>query len=86
MAYAIEFSDEFERTFKKLKTKDNVLFKRIQKKLLEIVEEPTRFKQLRNVMAGYSRLQFGSYVLVFKINGEVVRIISLDHHDKAYRK
>lgn len=86
MAYIIEFSDEFERIFKKLKKKDDILFKRIKKKLLELVDDPTRFKQLRNVMAGYSRIQFGSYVLVFKIDGKVVRIISLDHHDKAYKK
>lgn len=84
MKYEIEFSKEFEKSFKKLKKKDRVLFERIKKKLLEIVRNPERFKHLRNVLAGYNRIQFGSFVLIFTINEGVVRIISLDHRDKAY--
>lgn len=84
MKYKIEFSTEFEKSFKKLKKKDKVLFERIKKKLLEIVKNPEKFKPLRNVLAGYRRIQFGSFVLIFTIEGDVVRIISLDHHDKAY--
>jgi len=82
--YQIEFSDEFDRSMRKLKKKDKVLFEQIQKKLLEIVENPEHFKPLRNVLAGYRRIHFGSFVLIYNIEGEVVRIISLDHHDRAY--
>ncbi len=82
--YQIEFSDEFDRSMRKLKKKDNVLFEKIQKKLLEIVENPEHFKPLRNVLAGYRRIHFGSFVLIYTIDGNVVRIISLDHHDRAY--
>lgn len=84
MVYGIEFSDEFEKSMKKLKKRDNVLFKQIQKKLIEIVENPEHYKSLRNVLAGFRRVHFGSFVLIYKIEGETVRIISLDHHDKAY--
>ena len=82
--YQIEFSDEFDRSMRKLKKKDKVLFEQIQKKLLEIVENPEHFKPLRNVLAGYRRIHFGSLVLIYTIDGEIVRIISLDHHDRAY--
>ena len=44
MEYSIEFSDEFERSIKKLKKKDKVLFEQIQKKLLEIVNNPEHYK------------------------------------------
>lgn len=84
MEYAIEFSDEFEGSMKKLKKKDKLLFDRIQKKVIEIVENPEHFKPLRNVLAGYRRIHFGSFVLIYKIEDNVVRIISLDHHDHAY--
>ena len=84
MAYSIEFSAEFEKSMKKLKKKDKATFEQIQKKLIEIVENPERYKPLRNVLAGYMRLHFGSFVLVYTIEGNIVRIISLDHHDKAY--
>ncbi len=84
MNYEIEFSDEFEKSFKKLKKKDKVLFEQIRKKLIELVQNPEHYKPLRNVLAGYRRIKFGSFVLIYKIEGNAVRIIPLDHHDKAY--
>ena len=82
MDYVIEFSKEFEKSFEKLKKKNKIIFQRIRKKLLEIVKGPKRFKHLKNVLAGYIRIQFGSFVLVYKIEGNIVKIISLDHHHK----
>lgn len=84
MNYGIEFSDEFEKSIKKLKKKNKVLFQQIQKKLIELVQNPEHYKPLRNILAGYRRLKFGSFVLIYKIEGNTVRIISLDHHDRAY--
>ncbi len=84
MAYEVIFSKQFEKSMKKLKKKDKKLFERIKKKIIEIVENPRRFKPLKNVLAGYHRIHFGSFVLIFKIEDETVLLISLDHHDKAY--
>ena len=84
MDYTFEFSTQFEKSMKKLKKKDKELFSRIQKKLKDIVQNPERYKNLKNVLAGYKRIHFGPFVLVFKIEGNAVRIISLDHHDKSY--
>ncbi|MBU2634137.1 MAG: type II toxin-antitoxin system mRNA interferase toxin, RelE/StbE family [Nanoarchaeota archaeon] len=84
MDYTIEFSSQFERSMKKLKKKDKKLFKQIQKKLLDIVQNPEHYKPLRNVLAGFRRIQFGHFVLVYNIEGGVVRVISLDHHDRVY--
>lgn len=84
MPYTIEFSEDFEKSFRKLKKKDKVMFERIRKKLLEMVNHPEHYKPLRNVMAGYVRLHFGSFVVVYKIEDHKVKIISLDHHDDAY--
>ena len=84
MAYVIEFSLQFEKSIKKLKKKDTALFNQIQKKLIDIVQNPEHYKGLKNVLAGYRRIHFGPFVLVFKIERNSVRIISLDHHDKTY--
>ncbi len=81
MEYRIEFSEEFERSMKKLKKKDKTLFGQIQKKLIDVAKNPEHFKPLRNVLAGYRRIRFGSFVLIYKIEDGVARIISLDHHD-----
>jgi len=64
--------------------KDKVLFEQIQKKLLEIVNNPEQYKPLKNIFAGYRRVHFGSFVLIYKIKDNIIKIISLDHHDKAY--
>ena len=84
MIYKIKFSEQFKKSFYKLKKKDKAMFERIKKKLNEIIKTPDHYKPLRNVLAGFNRVQFGSLVLIFEIDENVVRIISLDHHDKAY--
>jgi YafQ family addiction module toxin component len=84
MDYFVEFSIEFDKSFKKLKKKDKKLFLQIQKKLIEVIENPNHYKPLKNVLAGFRRIHFGSFVLIYKIENNVIRIISLEHHDKAY--
>ena len=84
MGYTIELSSSFDKSMKKLKKKDKVLFDQIQRKLIDLVKNPDHYKPLKNVLAGYRRIHFGSFVLIFKIEGDVVRIISLDHHDTSY--
>ena len=84
MGYSIEFSSTFEKSMKKLKKKDKVMYDQIQKKLIDLVENPDHFKPLRNILAGYRRIHFGSFILIYKIDGSIIKIISLDHHDKSY--
>jgi addiction module RelE/StbE family toxin len=82
--FVFDFSEEFIKSMKKLKKKDKTMFLRIRKKLEELIKKPEEYKPLRNVLAGYWRIQFGSFVLIYKIEGTVIKIISLDHHDKSY--
>lgn len=84
MGYTVEFSLQFEKSMMKLKKKDKDMFLRIQKKLKDIVCNPNRYKNLKNVFAGYQRIHFGPFVLIFKVDEDSIRIISLDHHDKSY--
>ena len=84
MVYRVKFSDEIDKSLKKLRTKDRVLFERIQKKTIEIIENSEHYKHLTNFLAGYSRIQFGPFVLKFKIEGDIIKFLSLDHHDNAY--
>lgn len=84
MEYVIEFSEEFDKSIRQLKKRDKILFEQIQKKLIDVVHNPTHFKPLKNVLAGYRRIHFGSFVLIYTIEEKTVRIISLDHHDQSY--
>ncbi len=84
MEYEISFSDEFEKSMKKLKKKDISLFTQIQKKLIEIIKNPEHYKPLRNKLSGFRRIHIKSFVIIFKVEEKTVKMISLDHHDKAY--
>jgi YafQ family addiction module toxin component len=84
MVYQIEFSNQFEKSMKKLKKKDKTLYEQIQKKLIDLVQNPDHYKPSKNILAGYRRIHFGSFVLIYKIEGDIIRIISLDHHDQSY--
>ena len=53
MAYQIEFSIQLEKSMKKLKKKDKVLFEQIQNKLIDLVQNPDHYKPLKNILAGY---------------------------------
>lgn len=80
----IEFSTEFEKSLRKLKKKDKAIFFQVQKKVIDILENPLHYKPLRNILFGYRRTHIGSFVLIYTIEGDTVRIISLDHHNDAY--
>ena len=84
MSYEIIYSDSFIKSMKKLSKKDPKMTERIIKKLDEIIDNPNKFKPLRDVLAGFRRIHFGSFVLIFTIQKDTGILVSLDHHDKAY--
>jgi len=84
MDYRIKHSKQFDKSMRKMKKKNPVLFKQIVKKLIDVIKNPERHKPLRNDLAGYRRVHFGSFVLVYTIRDDIVKIISIDHHGKAY--
>ncbi|MBU0457019.1 MAG: type II toxin-antitoxin system RelE/ParE family toxin [Nanoarchaeota archaeon] len=84
MEYKIKFTPFFENQLKKLKRKDKVLFERLIKKLKELRQNPEHYKPLRNVLKGNRRAQLGPFVLIFDIEGELITVHYVKHHDKAY--
>jgi YafQ family addiction module toxin component len=86
--YSIVNSPKIDAIFKKLSKKNPNQLETITKKLEEIVENPHRFKPLSNIMKGFRRVHFGSYVLVFSIDekNKTVILEDYDHHDNIYRK
>ncbi len=84
MTYKADFSDEFLKIAKKLKKKDYTTFKRLQSKVEEILANPEHYKPLRSKMKGLRRAHLGSFVIIFKIEGDYVRFVTFKHHDRAY--
>ena len=82
--YQAEFTREFLRILKKLKTKDPALSKRLVLKIDEILNEPAHYKPLRNELKGLRSVHVGSFVIIFQINENKVVFITFKHHNHAY--
>jgi len=63
--------------------------KRIKKKLNEFKQNPSRFdiKKLKGIDGGKDlfRLRIGDYRLTYHPDGNIVRIIRIDHRRKDYK-
>ncbi len=82
--YEAVFSDEFKNQLAKLKKKDFVMYIRVEKKIKDLLLEPTHVKHLKNVLKGEQRVHLGSFVLRFKSEENRVYFITFKHHDEAY--
>lgn len=84
--YNLEIRDVVDKIFRKLFKKDKVSFEYINKKILEIRENPYHFKPLKKPLQNFRRVHIGSYVLFYSIN-EATKTVIIErykHHDEAY--
>ncbi len=87
MTYSLDVSDDLDKIFQKLAKKDKRTLEAINKKIKEILENPTHYKPLHAPLQNKRRVHIsGSFVLIFKIDEEkkIVQILEFEHHDKAY--
>ncbi|MCK4328145.1 MAG: type II toxin-antitoxin system mRNA interferase toxin, RelE/StbE family [Candidatus Diapherotrites archaeon] len=85
MEYSIEFTPTFEKSLKKLNKKNKALFQQVQKKMNEIVGNPSHYKPLKNPLAGCRRVHAKSFVITFEVKKNAIKFLYVRHHDKAYK-
>ncbi len=77
-----------QKTLRKLKKKDIHLFGAVQKKINRIANldiiSINHFKNLRGNLKDYKRVHIGSFVLIFKVEKNILIFDRFKHHDKAY--
>jgi len=86
MHYQLAVSKEARLALEKLKKKDPTLFGRVEKLIEKILESPELGKPLRHSLKNNRRIRVGSFVLMYEISGNSVRLADFDHHDKIYKK
>ena len=84
--YTLIIPDEFESILIKLKKNKPDILRQLQKQITKILSEPILGKPLRNALRNYRRMHAGSYVLIYEISLQEVRLLDFDHHDKIYKK
>ncbi|MCK9580306.1 MAG: type II toxin-antitoxin system RelE/ParE family toxin [Methanoregula sp.] len=86
MIYTIDPEPKVEAIFRKMWKKDSARFGQIEKKLLELSENPETGKPLKQPLKGFWRLHIGHYVLIYKIDkkNQKITLVDYTHHDEAY--
>ncbi len=89
VTYSLFISPECRKDIRKLTRKNLHLQNILEKKIKDILDNPTRFKPLRNELAGYYRVHImTSFVLIFTVDTEerTVSLVHFSHHDDAYKR
>ncbi len=87
MAWALEISPRFEADYRRLCAKNAGFRRAVDKKVDQILDNPTHYKPLRAPLHGVRRVHIqGSFVLLFEdvASTQTVRLLRLAHHDEAY--
>jgi mRNA interferase RelE/StbE/toxin YoeB len=84
--YKLEISNRCEKIFSKLASKNPKQLQIIRNKIFQILEDPMHFKPLRKDMKNSRRVHIDNhFVLIYEIEGDVVKISDFDHHDYIYK-
>ncbi len=86
-AYALEKNEYMDKLFSKMAKKNRKHLYIIRKKLIQILDDPHRFKPLRSDMKNYRAVHIDShFVLVYTINetNKTVKLIDYNNHDKIF--
>ena len=86
MSYSYRFSPQLDKQLRKFKKKDPIMHRRVEKKVLDIVDNPEPYKTLKYLHRKYKRVHLDPYVLLFTVEGEVIEFLAIEHHDIAYRR
>jgi mRNA-degrading endonuclease RelE of RelBE toxin-antitoxin system len=89
MSFRFVVSDDLKKVFDKIGRKDKVLAINISKKIKQIISSDHSFvehlKNLKGGLKNYKRVHIGSFVLMFKIENDVIIFDKFEHHDSAYK-
>ncbi|MFB3766362.1 MAG: type II toxin-antitoxin system RelE/ParE family toxin [Methanotrichaceae archaeon] len=85
MSYKAQRSDKFKKMFKDLTKKDPPLAKRLRNKMEDILEHPQNADAKTGNLNGTYGVHVNPYVIIYRIVGDVVEFLLVDHHDKIYK-
>ena len=87
--YEYKTSKTLKKILNKLQVKDKVRFEAVLNKIKEVItsSDITHYKNFRYDMKEYRRVHIdSSFVLIFKIEGNIILFEDLQHHDDMYRR
>jgi len=84
--YELEKGGRFEKDIKNLLRKNKPLEDALKKAIGRILLNPGHFKPLKAPLQNTRRVHvLGSFVLVYEVNGNVIKLLRFAHHDEVYK-
>lgn len=88
MSFDYTLSKNCRKTLDKLAKKDRKLAIAVRKKINQITNSNkfaiNHFKNLKGGLKDYKRVHVGSFVLIFKVEKEIIIFDRFVHHNQAY--
>ena len=85
MTFKARRSDTFKKMYKDLTKKDNSLKIRLKKKMEQILECPENHDMKTGDLKGIYGVHVNPYVILYRIVGDTVEFMYVDHHDNIYQ-
>ena len=81
-----EIHADLDEILSKLSKKDKVQFEKVLKKIDDIIHSGNinHYKNLRKPLNNYKRVHIGHFVLLFRLDKDIIIFRYYDHHDKIY--
>ena len=88
MTFKFIITPSLSKQLGKLVKKDRILALSIRKKIIQIIKSSRIFldhlKNLKGDLSHLKRIHVGSFVLIFKVEDDIIIFDKFRHHDKAY--
>ncbi|MFH1520854.1 MAG: type II toxin-antitoxin system RelE/ParE family toxin [Candidatus Micrarchaeota archaeon] len=87
MSFSLEYEVNCQKDIKKYCKKNKVLENALRKKIVQILDDPHRFKPLKAPLQNKRRVHIlNCFVLIYDVVEETksVRLLKFSHHDDAY--
>ncbi len=86
MPYLVSFTGDMQEELGKLHKRDKALYRRIEKKVNELKENPKMGKPMRTALKGSWRVHIRHFVLMYTIDDikNIVEFYKIENHNKAY--
>lgn len=85
MLFKARRSEKFKRMFIDLTKKDAPLKLRMRKKMEQILGNPENHDMKTGNLRGCYGVHVNPYVIIYRIDGDVVEFLLVDHHDNIYK-
>ena len=85
--YSLWLSERYKSAVVKIKRSKPDLLLPLERGIAKLLRNPELGKPLRHGLRNRRRLHIaGSFVLLYEIAANEVRLLDFDHHDKIYKK